>query len=152
VAAGGVVVLSPWLAGRYTRQAARVWPTSPAVAYSQLRTARSLNPLSDEPDLVAATIAIRRGENRVARDRLADAVARFPADWYGQLQLAAVSAALGDPEAANRAMATAARLNPREPVVCLSLRRLREGRPLSPLETQKAIGQSLPPTACVGGV
>ena len=55
-------LVAPWLSQLEVQSAARVWPAAPAKAYARLHDAANLNPLSDEPDLLAGSIALRLGE------------------------------------------------------------------------------------------
>jgi O-Antigen ligase len=143
-----LLVLGPWLAERYTSHAATIWRSSLSESYNELDVARAFNPFSERPDLIAATIAIRTGDDQTARKRLEQAVARNPSSWYGQLQLSAVALKLGDTTVAERALQRAVELNPHEPVVCLAASRARENRPLSPAEVERALSAKLPTTVC----
>ncbi len=143
-----LLVLGPWLAERYTSHAATIWRSSLSESFNELDVARAFNPLSERPDLIAATIAIKTGDDQTALTRLEQAVARNPSSWYGQLQLSAVALQLGDTAVAERALQRAVELNPHEPVVCLSARRTHENRPLSPEEVASVIEADLPSAVC----
>ena len=52
--------LAPWLSASYVDSASHIWRSHPAQAYRMLDRARTLDPLSDTPDLIAGTIAGRR--------------------------------------------------------------------------------------------
>ncbi len=57
----------PWLSQLEVQRAAKSWTSSPSTAYSQLRSASELNPLSDQAHLVAGSIALRLGQLERAR-------------------------------------------------------------------------------------
>ena len=61
------------------QSAARVWTTAPQTAYARLNDAARLNPLSDEPYLVAGSIALRFGDLARADHEFALALERSPA-------------------------------------------------------------------------
>src|SRR5204863_1250869 len=93
-------LLLPWLAAEEVNQAAREWRRDPGSAFSRLDRARALNPLADEPDLVAGAVASRlgdRGRMRAAFRRAAD---RNPKNWYAWLELGIAEALDGRRQAA----------------------------------------------------
>ncbi len=77
---------APWLSGLEVKSAAGVWVRSPAQAYARLDHAARLDPLSDEPYVVAASIALRLGEYARASRQFALALARTPGDAYATLE------------------------------------------------------------------
>lgn len=129
--------VAPWVAAKETELAAQRWPESPGLAFDRLRLARHLNPLSDEPDVIAAVIAQRVGDPVRERTSLIRALERSPDNWYAHLKLGLRDAAEGDVEAGLRHVATARRLNPREPVLILVEDRLRAGKPVSAEEIDR---------------
>jgi hypothetical protein len=86
---------APWLAALEVQSAARVWVRAPAQSYARLDHAARLNPLSDEPYVVAGTIALRRDELAYADRELALALARTPGDAYATLERGAIASAQG---------------------------------------------------------
>ena len=124
VIAGGSVLalaiaatfLAPWLSRLWVESAARIWPKAPAAAYARLNDAASLNPLSDEPYVVAGSIALRFGDLTRADHEFALALARTPGDAYATLERGAVASAQGRKAAALVLLEEAVRLNPRDPL------------------------------------
>ncbi|HLH15272.1 MAG TPA: O-antigen ligase family protein [Solirubrobacteraceae bacterium] len=119
---------APWLSELEVQSAARVWTSDPASAYARLREAASLNPLSDEPDLVAGDIAVRYGELARAAHEFSAALARDRGDAYATLQLGAIASQRGRRAEAVRLLRRAERLDPREALVRAALATVRAGR------------------------
>ncbi|MGA2164234.1 MAG: O-antigen ligase family protein, partial [Solirubrobacteraceae bacterium] len=87
VAVAAIVSLTaPWLSSLELESAAHVWVRSPAQAYARLDHAARLNPLSDEPYVVAGSIALRLGEYARADREFALALERTPGDAYATLE------------------------------------------------------------------
>ena len=123
IVAGAIVALvaaasltAPWLSQLEVESAARIWPQAPATAYARLNDAARLNPLSDEPYLVAGSIALRFGDLPRADHEFALALERTPGDAYATLELGAIASARGDRSSALALLERAARLNPRDPL------------------------------------
>jgi tetratricopeptide (TPR) repeat protein len=122
VAGAGLVLAAaaslalPWLSQLEVESAARIWTSSPQTAYARLRDAASLNPLSDEADVLAGTIALRYGELDRADREFALALARTPGDAYATLERGAIASARGERKAARALLERAVRLDPREPL------------------------------------
>jgi hypothetical protein len=72
-----------------------------------------LNPLADEPLLVAASIAERRGDARYARRQLLRAIAREPKSVGARYQLAGFDATRLNLNALRRTLAIAVKLDPK---------------------------------------
>ncbi len=132
-------LMAPWLSERQVQSAARVWTESPQTAYARLNDAARLNPLSDEPYLVAGSIALRFGENARADHEFALALARQPGDAYATLERGAIASSENEPRRALALLARAARLNPRDPLTLEALRLVREGKRVSIGELNRAI-------------
>jgi O-Antigen ligase len=113
----GASLLFPWLAVRDVQNAAAGWRSDPTAAFSLLRQAGRLNPLDDDPDLVAGEIASRLHQYGLMRARFGDAVARTPDDWYANLELGIAASLTGHRRQAALALAQARRLDPDEPIV-----------------------------------
>jgi len=122
----GTLVL-PWLAAKEVEAAAHSWRTSPQQAFQRLDRARSLNPLSDEPDLVAGAIASRVGNTPRMATSFVRALQRNPHDWYAHLELGAAYANEGLRRQALAQLAIARELNPREPTIPFVEGRVRRG-------------------------
>jgi tetratricopeptide (TPR) repeat protein len=114
------------------QRAASHWRDDPAAAFAQLDRARALNPLSDEPDLVAGAIASRLGDWARMRQAFAGALRRNPENWYAHLELAIVASLQHRRAAAFAHLARARDLNPGEPTLRILRRRLLAGKLLSP--------------------
>lgn len=148
VVVGALVALAatvpPWLAAEQVDFAERSWGGDAARAFEALETARGLNPLSDEPDLVAGAIASRIGQRDQARRSFARAVERTPRSWYAHQQLG-LEEALAD--RSDRALAHPERsleLNPLEPTTREVVAQVRSGEHPSP----DAVRQTLLTRVC----
>jgi tetratricopeptide (TPR) repeat protein len=125
--AGAVALAAPWLSQLEVQSAANVWTRAPQAAYARLSDAASLNPLSDQPYVVAGEIALRYGElDRADRD-FASALARTPADAYATLERGAIASARGEHAAALALLGRAVRLDPREPLTLQAWELVRRG-------------------------
>jgi tetratricopeptide (TPR) repeat protein len=109
-----VSLAAPWLSGLEVESAARVWVRSPAQAYARLDHAAQLDPLSDEPYVVAGSIALRLGEYVRADHEFALALARTPGDAYATLERGAIASARGARREALALLERAVRLDPRD--------------------------------------
>ena len=107
----------PGLAASELERAVAAWPTAPEQASSRLDRARRLNPLSERPDVVAATLAQRAGQPDRARLAFENALKRNPDDWFIHLQLALLDAAAGRQTEALASLRRAEALNPLEPAI-----------------------------------
>ena len=123
-----VSLTAPWLSELQTESAARIWVRDPAQAYARLDDAARLNPLSDEPYVVAGSIALRLGELGRADHEFALALGRTPGEAYATLERGAIASSRGDRAAAVALLARAVRLNPREPLTREALALARRGR------------------------
>ena len=126
-----LVFIGPWLSQKQIESAAREWPKNPSGAYSRLDQAASLDPLSDEPYLVAGSIALRLGQLGRADREFAKALGRVPDDAYATLERGAIASTLGHAAAARTLLARAAELNPRDPLTREALEIVSSGRAVS---------------------
>ena len=138
MAAGTIVALAaalslvaPWLSQLEVQSASRVWTSAPQSAYARLHDAAQLNPLSDEADLVAGSIALRYDELSRADHQFALALARDPGDAYATLERGAIASARGERSVALGLLERAERLSPREPLAGEALALARQGRRVS---------------------
>ena len=111
-----LVVGAPWLSARDVNRAAKIFATQPLKAYDLLDQAASLNPLSDQPALVAGGIALRFNDTARADREFADALGRVPDGAYATLERGAIASARGDRAAALALLTRAVALNPRDPL------------------------------------
>ncbi len=146
MAAGAIVALAaalsltaPWLSRLEVESAARIWPKAPATAYDRLNDAARLNPLSDEPYLVAGSIALRFGDLPRAGHEFALALKRTPKDAYATLELGAIASARGNRADALVLLQRALRLNPRDPLTRQALLVVRRGERVDLDELNRAI-------------
>ncbi len=127
-AAAAVSLALPWLSELEVQSAAHIWTRAPQAAYARLRDAADLNPLSDQPNLTAGSIALRYGELARADHQFSLALARDPGDAYATLERGAIASTSGRRAAALRFLARAKQLTPREPLAVQALSVVREGR------------------------
>ena len=146
IAAGLLVALlaaaslaAPWLSQLEIESAARIWTKDRRTAYARLQDAARLNPLSEEADLVAGSIALRYREMARAEHDFTLALGRTPGDAYATLELAAIASARGEHATALDLLERAVRLTPRDPLARQALRLVREGRRLNIEELNRLI-------------
>jgi tetratricopeptide (TPR) repeat protein len=132
-------LVAPWLSQLELESAVHVWTRAPQVAYTRLQDAARLNPLSDEADLVAGSIALRYGQLTRAEHDFAQALRRSPNDAYATLERGAVASATGRRAAAVRLLERAHALSPREPLTRQALREARAGHRISLIQLDRAI-------------
>ncbi|MFI5009618.1 MAG: O-antigen ligase family protein [Solirubrobacterales bacterium] len=130
---------APWLSQRQVQRAAREWRTAPASAYARLNDAARLNPLGDEPYLVAGSIALRFGDLSRADREFALALGRVPDDAYAELERGAIASSAGHMRAALTLLERAAQLNPRDPLTRRALLLARRGQRVDVAELNRAI-------------
>jgi tetratricopeptide (TPR) repeat protein len=129
--AAALAFASPWLSQLQVQTAAREWPTDPGGAYSRLEQAAGLDPFSDQPYLVAGSIALRFGELGRADRQFAKALSRVPDDAYATLERGAIASTQGRAVDAKRLLTRAAALDPRDPLTREALRLVTQGRGVS---------------------
>jgi O-Antigen ligase len=139
--AAALSLAAPWLSQLEVQDAARIWPHAPGKAYSRLRQAAHLNPLSDEAWLVTGSIALRFGELQHAEEAFASALRRVPNDAYATLERGAIASTRGRRAQALYYLERATRLNPRDGLTQEALREVRQGKRVSVEELNLAILQ-----------
>jgi tetratricopeptide (TPR) repeat protein len=130
---------APWLSRLEVQDAAHIWSKAPAAAYSRLDEAAQLNPLSDEPNLIAGSIALRYGDLVRADHQFRLALERSPGGAYATLERGAIASARGNRAAALSLLSRAARLNPRDPLPREALRVAQAGQRVSIGELNRLI-------------
>ncbi len=125
--AGAASLIAPWLGELKVQRATRIWPTAPRQAYAALNSAAELNPLSDQPYLLAGSIALRFGDLAYADREFARALSRDSSDAYATLERAAIASERGDRAAALRLLQRTRRLSPHDGLIRETLQRVREG-------------------------
>ena len=126
--AAAVSLAAPWLSQLEVQSATRIWTTAPQSAYARLHDATRLNPLSDEADLLAGSIALRYGDLSRADREFSMALARNAGDAYATLERGAIASASGDRNAALELLTRLRRLTPREPLAGQVLALVRDGK------------------------
>jgi O-antigen ligase len=129
----------PWAAARDVEIAASSWRTNPQFAFERLDRARNWNFLSAQPDLVAGAIAERLGDRRRMRASFTRALERDSNNWYALLELGDLDALEGRRASALTKLRTAARLDPREPLIRAAIRGVQRGRPISLRSIDRAL-------------
>jgi tetratricopeptide (TPR) repeat protein len=137
--AAAVSLLTPWLSELQVQQAARIWPTAPRRAYSDLNEAARLNPLSDESYLLAGSIALRFNDLQRADHEFALALGRDHGDVYATLERGAIASARGDRREALRLIERTVRLNPQDELLHEVLAYVRSGRRVNIDQLNRAI-------------
>ena len=130
---------SRWLSQLQVQRAARIWPQAPASAYSRLDQAAKLDPVSEEPYLVAGSIALRRDEVSKADGYFAKALSRVPDDAYATLERGAIASGRHERAQARRLLGRAAELNPRDSLTRQALDIVRRGGTVSVEELNRSI-------------
>jgi O-Antigen ligase len=134
---GALVALAiPFVTARKVQRAIAVWPTQPAVAYSQLRAASSLMPFDAQIDVVGGAIALNQGEYGEARAWLLKAGRREEESWLTPFLLGLIDSEQGLRRQGRAELLSARRLNPREPAIAQALERIDGAHPLTFVEAQ----------------
>jgi len=126
-AVGAIVIGGVWLSARDVNRAAKIYATQPLKAYAILDQAGSLDPLSDEPALIAGGIALRYNDLARADREFADALGRVPDGAYATLERGAIASARGDRARALALLTRAVELNPRDALTRQALEVVRSG-------------------------
>lgn len=134
----------PWLGARYESRAVSLWSSDPAEAVAFARRAATIDPVRDDPLVLAGAMHSRLHEYGKMRDDFAQAVGRNPFNWYAELELAVAYSALGRPADARRHARRAAELNPRDPIVRRTRAALERGDRVDPASVDRAIVLSDP--------
>ena len=113
-----LAALAPaWLAARDTALAVRVWRADSATAYARLADAARLNRLSDQPYVIAGTVAERRRDWPKAERLFSQALQRNRSNWYSLLERGIAKSMTGRTDQATRDLEAARVLDPREPII-----------------------------------
>ncbi len=129
---------APWLSARYVNSASRSWQVDPGDAYEMLDHARALDPLSDMPDLIAGTIAGRRGDYPRMKSAFARALERNERNWYAHFELGIAEYMIRDRRSAIAQIERAQELNPRESLIRAVLEQVRAGEKVDLEELDRA--------------
>jgi tetratricopeptide (TPR) repeat protein len=134
-----VSLAAPWLSQLQVQSAARIWTNAPQKAYARLENAAQLNPVSDQPYLVAGSIALRFDDLPRADHEFSLALGRTPGDAYATLERGAIASTMGDRTQALGLLARAVRLNPRDSLTRQALVLVRAGERVSVEELNRSI-------------
>ena len=137
--AAAVSLAAPWLRTLEVQSAATIWTRSPSTAYARLHDAGRLDPLSDEADLVAGSIALRLSELPLAAHSFELALGRTPGDAYATLELGAIASSKGERAKAIALLARAVRLNRRDFLARQALATARAGQRVDVRALNRAI-------------
>ncbi|WP_445152470.1 O-antigen ligase family protein [Baekduia sp. Peel2402] len=122
-----LILAGPWLAERDVETAGTVWPERPFEAYSRLDRALDLDPMTDRPALIEGSIALRYGDLARAKAAFTEALDRNPRGQYATLELGAIASVQKDAATAQRLLARAVALAPRDGTARDALQVVREG-------------------------
>lgn len=137
--AAALSLAAPWFSGLEIDNAAHTWTRAPLQAYARLDDAAALNPWSDQPYLIAGSIALRFGDLRRADHEFSLALERVPGDAYATLERGAIASSRGERGIALGLLERSARMNRRDRVTADALRLARQGRRLDIEELNRAI-------------
>lgn len=146
---GGAGLVPPWLAQRHVDRALEVWPADAEEAFDHLDRAGSLNPLSSQPAVTAAAIALQLNRPYTADASYHIALARNPRSAFATLEAGALASQLGRPRDAGRLLERAGGLNPRDEITRAALRR--HGRDRKVLDAAEIYDEALERSRQVGG-
>src|SRR5207245_2171511 len=132
-------LIVPWLSQLKIQEAARIWPAAPRDAYAALNDAADLNPLSDQPYLLAGSIALRLGDLARADREFARALRRSSRDAYATLERGAIASARGERARALRLLGKEERLDPHDPLGRAALMLTRRGGRVDVAQLNSAI-------------
>ena len=137
--AAAASLIAPWLSQLQVQNAARIWPTAPRRAYADLNDAAGLNPLSDQPYLLAGSIALRFGDLARADHEFSLALQRDSGDAYALLERGAIASARGDRRQALRLLERTVRLSPHDQMIHEVEMSVREGHRINIEELNRSI-------------
>jgi hypothetical protein len=140
---GGAAIAAlaiPFIAARETQKATEVWPSQPAAAYKELRSASNLLPFDAQTYLVGGAIALNSEEAAQARRWLGEARQHDGESWLAPFLLGLLDGEQGRSSSARAELARASELNPREQLVSQALDRVSSGHPLTFEEAQIFLG------------
>lgn len=123
-----ITLVPPWLSARQIETALEPSRIGSGAAYAHLDRARSLNPITDEPDVLAAVIAAGQGDTGRQRRFLVRALERNPYNWYPYLELGLIDAKRNGRAAGVVWLEKARALNPQEATIRFAIDRVRAGR------------------------
>ena len=138
-AAGAISLAVPWFSQLQIQQAAHIWVAQPQRAYALLNGAARLDPLSEEPYLIAGSIAARLDDLPLADHEFSLALGRAPENVYATLERGAIASTLHQRAQALVLLRRAAALDPHDPLTQTALRLARHGQLVSVEELNRLI-------------
>jgi tetratricopeptide (TPR) repeat protein len=130
----------PFLVAQETKRATLVWPTHPALAYRELRSASQLMPFDAHTDLVGGAIALDLEEYGEARAWFAKAAQKDDQGWVAPFALGLVASEQGRYAQARIEVRQAENLNPREPILMEASKLLERNRHMTLAQVQALLG------------
>lgn len=121
-------LIVPWMAEIQMSRAEEAWAAAPDASFRQLDLAARLNRLSERPDLIAGSIALRLGRLGQAEQRFERALQRDGRNAYATLELAAIASHGRRPDVALRLAQRAVTLSPQDFLARSVLADIRAGR------------------------
>lgn len=132
------VLVFPYLSLRYVERGTAAWRASPKQAFSDLDRAATLNPLSAEPYLAEAAIALEMRDSRRATSAFRRALSAQNS-WYPHLELALLAAQARHPAQAREELTQAIRLDASDPQITAARRLLARGGQIDPLSFNRGL-------------
>jgi O-antigen ligase len=126
-----VSLLGPWLSIRYNDRAVEAWTQDPQAAFADFDRAADANPLDPGPPMLKGVVAVQRGDLATARVAFREALDREQL-WLPHLALAAIDQAQGDRAGADRELARAKAISPREITLPDAAKAIRGARKVDP--------------------
>jgi tetratricopeptide (TPR) repeat protein len=126
-----VSIALPWTSELLVSEASDNWPEDPQGALDRLDRAATLNPLSNVPQLTAASIALEIDDLPRARAEFAEALEHDPETAYALLELGVIAAERGEGPEALALLRRALALTPRDEILRQTIRDVRAGRSVS---------------------
>lgn len=120
-------LLLPFASHRYAEAGSAIAAGNPGDAYASFGRAAELNPLTADPLVAQAIVARRLSRPDLAELALRSALRREPSSWFAHFELALLRAEGDERRRALRSLARAQALNPRQPLLEVTRRRLERG-------------------------
>lgn len=127
-----LALVPAYLESRYVERALKTFRTRPAGAYTDLRRATELNPLSADPFTTKGTISLVLGNYALARRSFEQSIAKED-DWYPRLELALIDAHAGQFQSAVRELDAASRLDVDDPILADAREQITERKRIQPV-------------------
>jgi hypothetical protein len=143
VVAGAVSLALAGAAARFERSAYKAASTDPEAAISRLGRAADLDPLSADAPIARAVLLRATGRVPEVRSELAEAVDREPMNWFAHFELGLQAATERRWADAERSIARAAELNPRQALIAEAAKSVASRRTIDPAKYERALGGQL---------